>query len=219
MSEEDLEYRNILPEYKHLTTERVRALFHEKVRELNLRINHLAESPILLIPNLVSFGNVGAMLRMCTSLGCVSHIVLFGQRKLKTNSAVGSNHYLTIERYEAVKEKRATKEDHEHVLDLDWSIIYDYLVDKSKDHIIIFLEQWPTSVPISNLLQKIEEIQSTKSKRNNLIFVVGHEKWGIPTNFQEIPNSISFVIPQYGITPSLNVVTALAMLLSEYVRT
>lgn len=210
-----MDSRNLYEKYKNLPIEDVKLQFANRVKDINEFLIGVRESPIIVLPNLKSCVNTGTIMRICATMGISNEIVLVGQRKYAENLCVGSHHYLNINTITARIDDFPTKENNEHIIRLDWDIIKSYLMEKSVNHVIIYVEQFDESINYLNMHNKIKELNENNK---NVIFVMGHETYGIPKHMLEVANSFAIYIPQYGILPSMNVSMAFSVISSEYLR-
>lgn len=205
--------------YPNDDIETIKNKLNDEIKKINKYLFDIEHSPIIVLPNLKSCVNTGSILRICGATAFSNEIVLIGQRKYAKNLCIGAHHYLNINTIINRNDDYPKSEHHdiEHQ-NLDWDIIKKYLIEKSAEHIIIFVEQWETSISIFNMHNKIREIYDKSNSKYKIIFVMGHENFGIPNFLKDVPNSFSIYIPQLGVINSMNVSMAFNILAHEYVR-
>ena len=109
-------FRNIKPEFEHLST--------DQIRKYSIDSSY---PYVILAFNIQSNLNMGSMLRTAHLCGC-KKFVIFGRRKYDKRSAVGVYNYIDIERIQGLKNPQKD------------------LTTELNDYIPIFIEQAHTSI-------------------------------------------------------------------------
>jgi tRNA G18 (ribose-2'-O)-methylase SpoU len=179
--------QNVLDCYKDKTTEEIQEIYNQ---------NSFPEQIGCL--NLTSDQNIGLIVRTA-SLFCLSGVNIIGRRPYDRRPTVGMHKYIPIKTIKATKGYANDEYDIE--------IIKEHLLEMSKTHTIIFIEQGGTC--LTNVFKNINK---------PAYFVVGNEGFGIPNEIMEFNPCIKVSIPQFGVGRSHNVGIAASMVLWEYYR-
>lgn len=212
---------NVINEYKNLSSCEINEIVkNDRNRDLNYAICAL---------NVQGNLNIGNMIRTSHICGA-SKFIIFGRRKYNKSSAVGTFHYMDIDKVDGLKKelkhfdfsKKMSSEEYKSILWNGFDEVAFKKYMKENNFIPIFIEQNNDSVKLNNnviksIFQNINKINIHKcdsNKRQKLdkykpCFVFGNESFGIPENIlntrNEFPNSIVIEIPQVGIIKSHNV--------------
>lgn len=213
---------NIKKQYQSMSVEAVKDIYKHN---MDLMVSNILNGPYttkLLLPNMKSHGNIGNIIRSCATFGCIQDIIICGQRHIDTRSCVGANHYVNLEFIQARHDQWPTKKNPNHIIQFDWDVIFNYLKEQSETNLVVFLEQNPKSVKLYDMKRTMRDKLSNNSKLTGVLFMVGHEEYGIPKYFMnDIHNSMVVEIPPYntgGVIPSLNVANAFSIMMYEFIR-
>jgi len=212
---------NVINEYKNMSYNEINEFVkNDENRDLNYSVCAL---------NVQGNLNIGNMIRTTHICGA-SKFIIFGRRRYNKSSAVGTFHYMDIDKVDGLKKelkyfdfsKDMSSEEYKSILwnGFDEKSFIKYM--KTNNYIPIFIEQNDVSIKLSNTLiktifQNINKIninicegnKKQKIDKYKPCFVFGNESFGIPENIlntrNEFPNSIVIEIPQVGIIKSHNV--------------
>jgi len=200
--------RNIIHEYIKFNDGEIKQILFEKSYNYDV-----------LSFNIHSCLNIGNMIRTSNLCGCRKFII-FGRRNYDKRSAVGSQHYSTIERVNALKNgktelvSRLNDDDYE----IDEKIFIDFI--KKNNYIPIFIEQDYKSICFNDY--NIKNIISDAKKLNKtLLIIFGNESTGIPKNILDTRNeyeSHTIELKQKGCIQSFNVSNCTAIVLYKFME-
>lgn len=157
------------------------------------RIAQAAALPVaLMLFNLQGDMNIGMSIRTAVILGC-SDVYIVGRRKYDRRSEVGAKHYIHIHRFP--------------------SITADFFQDNKL--VPLFLEQGGTALEEFSFKPYLP---GNLSKGWKVVFVVGSESFGIPSDLLRSLKAPVLSISQYGVLRSLNVSIAASIVLYEYAK-
>lgn len=145
----------------------------------------------LMMYNLTGDINVGMAIRTAAILGC-SDVFIVGKRKYDRRSEVGARNYLNLWR---LSEISATFFEENNLVP-------------------ILVEQGGTPIEEMNFRPYMPASLSGKK----VVFVVGSEATGIPTEFIRATKAPIVSISQYGVLRSFNVSIAASIVLYEYTK-
>lgn len=161
--------------------------------------------------------NVGNMMRTSNIFG-VRKFILFGRKQYDSRSAVGSQHYLDIQKELGVKNTH--QHNFKNVLELkNVELDADLFVKVMNDNnfVPVFVEQYKDA----KILDEINWNEQLVNIRENKIFcfVFGNETTGIPKNIietkEQFEGSFVLMIRQFGCIKSFNVSTSCALVSYE----
>lgn len=162
--------------------------------------------------------NIGNMMRTANLCGA-NKFIIFGRRKYDSRGCVGAQHYINLERIDAIRDadKRQfdlveTLQDADYIL--DEQIFINYIHDNN--YLPVFIEQDRFSKPanegnITAILKRAKELNRTPC------FILGNESFGIPRNILDTRTgafdlSYTLELRQMGSIRSHNVANCCAIL-------
>lgn len=182
----------------------------------------LAHEDVILALNPACWYNIGTMIRSAFLFGFAKFIIL-GRSQYDKRTAVGTNHYVEIEKYnimEGVNNEHFSAE----------KMLAYLALPHLKDYYFIFVEQCEWSTPLHHAVEKLKELdknsnvpnESNRSKINKKMFIFGSESEGIPRlvleHYRNHNRALFVEIPQRGIGRSHNISTAMGCILWEFYR-
>lgn len=157
--------------------------------------------------NLTGDLNVGTIIRTSHCLGA-SSVIVIGRTKLDRRSLVGSEKYITVEKYRTVDEK----------FELDLEEIVK--IFESKKLTPIFCESGGVPLTKANWKTRIEAMNLRGCQP---CLVMGNESGGISADLLQLsnifPNSVVITVPMKGVIRSLNVAVAHSIIASDLCTT
>lgn len=200
--------RNIISTYDKLKDEEIRQILFDKSYNYDV-----------LSFNIHSCLNIGNMIRTSNLCGCRKFII-FGRRHYDKRSAVGAQHYSTIERINALKNGKTeltttlNSDDYE----IDEKIFVDFI--KKNNYIPIFIEQDSKSICFNN--ENVKNIINTTKEQNKVLLIIfGNESTGIPKNILDTRDqydSYTIELKQAGCIQSFNVSNCVAIVLYKFME-
>ena len=209
MEDKEDKERNITSKYDYLSEDNIKKILLDESYNFDI-----------LSLNVHSCLNIGNMIRTSNLTGCRKFII-FGRRKYDKRSAVGAQHYMTIERVSGLKNEKTDttiqleKEDY----DFDEKIFAEFV--QQNNYIPVFIEQDSKSVPatnenISNIIKHSTEIKKT------VLIIFGNESTGIPENILEtrqiLSESYTLELQQKGCINSFNVSNCCAIVSYKFME-
>ena len=149
--------------------------------------------------NLQINSNIGMIIRTATLFG-MGEVIIIGRRKYDARATVGADSYIPVNKI------TATLGSHHDELDIP--AIIAHIEEWSKTHQIVFIELTHDAIDF----RQIKSYTGDKS----VIFIMGCENGGIPTEILAIKNTICAKIPQKGILPCFNVSVAFSIVASMF---
>lgn len=150
--------------------------------------------------NLQSNANAGMIIRTA-NIFAMSEVIILGRRKFDPRATVGADNYMDVTRIDATV---GTENDQ-----LDIPKILAYLTHWSQTHSIVFVELSPHAIDL-------REMNKNVAKDKPVMFILGAENEGIPTEILQFKPSICVQIPQKGVIPCFNVSIAFSIVASMY---
>ena len=130
--------------------------------------------------------NIGNLMRTVNLCGARKFII-FGRRKYDSRGCVGAQHYIDMERVDAVRDADKRDFSDENLVDklaeddyiLDEQVFMDYIM--KNNYLPVFIEQDRFSRPATN--DNIKAIIHRARELNRIpCFILGNESFGIPRN-------------------------------------
>ena len=200
--------RNIISSYDKFKEEEIRQILFDKSYNYDV-----------LSFNIHSCLNIGNMIRTSNLCGCRKFII-FGRRHYDKRSAVGAQHYSTIERVCALKNGKTeltttlNSDDYE----IDEKIFVDFI--KKNNYIPIFIEQDSKSISFNN--ENVKNIINNARQQNKVLLIIfGNESTGIPKNILDTCDqyeSYTIELKQVGCIQSFNVSNCVAIVLYKFME-
>lgn len=189
--------RNVSSELQHLTMD-------EQVN--NGTLKNVRPDKVCCL-NLKGNINVGQIIRTA-SIFNMAEVLIIGRRTYDKRTTVGMHHYIPITKISA------TIGDHNDQLDL--VKIRELFIELSATHTMIMVEHGGES--LVNLHNILGNLKCSSQRTLPLLFIMGSEDHGIPSELMDLPNVLRISIPQFGVCRSFNVSNAFAMVAWEYYR-
>ncbi len=194
---------NVTSDYQNLSAEEIKNEYEKTCNK-----------DAVMCLNVTGDMNIGMIVRTATIFQ-MQKVFLVGKSHFDKRTAVGMNHYITIEKISA------TCGNHNENLDLEK--ISNLLNSFEEQYTIIMVEQGGS--PLKNLVFHLSAINNLNDNDNNnnlnnnkkpVLFVMGNEGSGIPDVL--LKNRLVVSIPQNGIVRSFNVSNAFSIVAYEYYR-
>jgi tRNA G18 (ribose-2'-O)-methylase SpoU len=200
--------RNIINIYNNDSDEEIKKKLYEKSYNYDI-----------LSFNIHSCLNIGNMIRSSNLCG-IRKFIIFGRRHYDKRSAVGAQHYSTIERIYGLKngktELTTTLEEDDY--EIDENVFIDFI--KKNNYIPVFIEQDNQSIMFNN--QNVKNIIKNAEKINKtIILIFGNESIGIPQNILNTRNeyeSFTLELNQSGCIQSFNVSNCASIVMYKFME-
>ncbi len=163
-----------------------------------------ASPPMVALINLSGDMNIGMMIRTASNFG-IDKVHILGRKRYDRRTAVGMQNYIPVERHSAARGDHSEHLDEEEAAKI--------LVSIQETHLLVFIEQASSSLPLGRLREVLD------ANPKPPCFILGNEGTGIPPSLIAVfPDAVIIEIPQKGVGRSFNVASAGAIVLWEYFR-